>query len=156
MRISIITPSGKTQLELKSQPVKLRSPFALLEIQLDSGEQCDLSVGKKVISYHSGVNQFHLELSPKNSRQSRIVGSGIVCILQVACVGGNPIDERSIENLIYFCNSVSSLPVSNSGQIHVLDLLQAIDTGKITLLRVQKPLTGYDNKSHFWTSWKVH
>lgn len=147
MRISIITPSGKTQLELKSQPVKLRSPFALLEIQLDSGEQCDLSVGKKVISYHSGVNQFHLELSPKNSETVKIVGSGIVCILQVACVGGNPIDERSIENLIYFCNSVSSLPVSNSGQIHVLDLLQAIDTGKITLLRVQKPLTGYDNKS---------
>ena len=84
MRISIITPSGKTQLELKSQPVKLRSPFALLEIQLDSGEQCDLSVGKKVISYHSGVNQFHLELSPKNSETVKIVGSGIVCILQVA------------------------------------------------------------------------
>lgn len=147
MRISIITPSGKTQLELKNQPVKLRSPFALLEIQLDSGEQCDLSVGKRVISYQAGVNQFHLDLSPKNSATVKMIGCGIVCILQISCVGGNQIDDRSIENLIYFCNSLSVLPTNKSGQIHVLDLLHAINTGKITLLRVQKPLTGYDNKS---------
>ena len=149
MRISIITPSGKTQLELKSQPVKLRSPFALLEVQLDSGEQCDLSVGKKVISYNSGVNQFHLDLSPKNSETVKVVGGGTVCIFQISCSGGIQIDDRSIENLIYFCNSLSILPASKTGQIHVSDLLQAIDTGKITLLRVQKPLTGYDNKSLF-------
>lgn len=37
MRISIITPSKSMQLELKSQPVKLQSPFALIEIQLDFG-----------------------------------------------------------------------------------------------------------------------
>lgn len=147
MRISIITPSGKTQLELKSQPVKLRSPFALLEIQLDSGEQCDLSVGKNAICYHSGVNQFHLNLSPKNLETVKVVGCGFVCIFQITCTGGNQVDDRSIENLIYFGNSLSNLPCSKSGQIHVRDLLQAIDTGRITLLRVQKPLTGYDNKS---------
>ena len=147
MRISVITPSGKTQLELKSQSVKLYSPLALLEIQLAPGEQCDLCVDKKVFNFHPGVSQFHHHLSPNNSETVKAICSNVVCIFQISCVGGNKIDNRSIENLIYFCNSLSSLPTNKNGQIHVLDLLQAIDTGKITLLRVQKPLTGYDNNS---------
>ena len=149
MRISIITPSKSMQLELKSQPVKLQSPFALIEIQLDFGEQCDLIVGKKVFNYLPGFNQFHLDFSSKNLETIKVKGKEAVIVLQFACASGHPIDERSIENLMHFRNSLKVLPVTKSGKIHVLDLLHAIDLGELTLLSVQKPLTGYDNKLLF-------
>lgn len=50
---------------------------------------------------------------------------------------------------MHFRNSLKVLPVTKSGKIHVLDLLHAIDLGELTLLSVQKPLTGYDNKLLF-------
>lgn len=147
MQISIITQSGATQLDIKSQQVKLQSPFALLEIWLNAGEQCDVSVGKKTIHYNSVVNQFHLDLSPKNSETIKINLNGSIVVLQFVCAGGIAIDERSLENLMHFHNSLTTLPTDTNGQVRVLDLLDAIETGTVTLLRVQKPLSGYDNKS---------
>ena len=147
MRISTITPSGKTMLELKSQHIRLKTPFALLEIEVATGEECNLIVGGRTLSYKPGVYQFDLNLSPSNSETIKIIGTGAAYIFQISCIGGNVIDEGRVENLVHFFNSLSAVPVFSKGQAHVVDLLKAIDTGKITLLSVQKPLTGYDNAS---------
>lgn len=147
MRVSVITPTGTVQLEPKSQPVKFHSPLALLEIRVDNGDQCDLITGKQVTHCKLGINQFHLCLFPKNTEILKIKTANSTVILQFSCGGGKAIDERDIENLMHFRNSLKMLPVSESGQIAVVDLFSAIEKGRITLLSVQKPLTGYDNQS---------
>lgn len=147
MLISIKTPSGVIPLEFKSQPVKLTSPLALLEIRLDKNESCDICEGKNVYRCKTGQNQYKLNISAKNINTVRLKTPDALVNLQLSCAGGVSIDDKNIENLIHFSNSLRLLPLSNSGHIAINDLLLAIETNEVTLLSVQKPLTGYDNQS---------
>ena len=72
MLISIKTPSGVIPLEFKSQPVKLTSPLALLEIRLDKNESCDICEGKNVYRCKTGQNQYKLNISAKNINTVRL------------------------------------------------------------------------------------
>lgn len=145
MRVSIITPSETRQIQLQSQTIKLISPFSMLEIGLDSDEECNLIAGKDVFQYNNIINQFYLDLSLKNSQIIKISYNNISFILKFSCVSGNYIDDKTIKNLMHFNNSLLSIGKNNT--FNILDIFDAIDSGAITLLRVQQPLTGYNNKS---------
>lgn len=147
MRISITTPSGVMPIEFKSQPVKLTSPLALLEIRLEKNESCDICEGKSVHHCKQGQNQYKLSVSAKNNNTVRLKTPDTLVNLQLSCAYGSSIKEKDIENLMHFRNSLKMLPTDDLGQISINTLLSAIEANEITLLSVQKPLTGYDNQS---------
>ena len=147
MQISIKTPSGVIPVEFKSQAVKLTSPLALLEIRLGKNESCDICEGKNIHCCQAGENHYKLNVSVKNIITVRLKTPDTLVNLQISCTGGNAIDKKTIENLIHFSNSLKMLPSDASGQIPINSLLAAIEANEITLLSVQKPLTGYDNQS---------
>ena len=147
MLISIKTPSGVIPIEFKSQPVKLFSPLALLEIRLEKNESCDICEGKNVYRCKTGQNQYKLNVSAKSINTVRLKTPNTFVNLQFSCTGGIPIEEKDIENLTHFRNSLKMLLSDDSGQISINALLSAIEANEITLLSVQKPLTGYDNQS---------
>lgn len=147
MNISIKTPSDELAVELISQSIKLTSPFALLKIKLEKNEVCDICEGKNVYCCKSGENQYKLNISAKNNTIIRLRTPGILVSFQISCLTGNPIDKKSLENLIHFGNSLKMLPLDDKGQIAINCLLEAIEANEVTLLSVKKPLTGYDNYS---------
>lgn len=147
MRISIKTPSGVIPIEFKSQPVKLTSPLALLEIRLEKNESCDICEGKSVHHCKQGQNQYKLSVSAKNNNTVRLKTPDTLVNLQLSCAYGSSIKEKDIENLMHFRNNLKMLPTDDLGQIYINTLLSAIEANEITLLSVQKPLTGYDNQS---------
>ena len=147
MQISIKTPSGVIPVEFKSQAVKLTSPLALLEIRLGKNESCDICEGKNIHCCQAGENHYKLNVSVKNIITVGLKTPDTLVNLQISCTGGNAIDKKTIENLIHFSNSLKMLPSDASGQIPINSLLAAIEANEITLLSVQKPLTGYDNQS---------
>lgn len=74
MRISIITPSKSMQLELKSQPVKLQSPFGSYRNSAGFWRTMRFDCRQKVFNYLPGFNQFHLDFSSKNLETIKVKG----------------------------------------------------------------------------------
>ena len=89
MRISIKTPSGVIPIEFKSQPVKLTSPLALLEIRLKKNESCDICEGKSVHHCKQGQNQYKLNVSAKNNNTVRLKTPDTLVNLQLSCAYGS-------------------------------------------------------------------
>jgi len=147
MRVAIKTPSGSIPIALKSQQIELSSPLAILEVELEKGEACDICEGKDVHRCATGRNHHRLCLSTREISVVRLKTVGTIVALRLSCAGGAPVEDRDIENLIRFSNDLKALPANASGQISVNDFLLAVETAEITLLSVRKPLTGYDNHS---------
>lgn len=147
MRVSIKTPCGSELLELKNQQKRLNSPLSLLEIEADANEQCEVQIGKSKAQCTQGKHTFRIVPNNKNHRVALIRHNNVLSNIQFDYAGTNLIEEKSIENLMHFQESLKSLECSNNGKYSITDLFNAIELGEITLLSITKPLTGYDNKS---------
>lgn len=147
MRISLISPTETYPLEWRSQTVKLYAPLAVLQLQLSSGEACELTLNGEDIHCEAGASAYPIRLTHRNSDTVKLKTGQSAISLKISCAGVRAAQERDVENLMHFVNSLEMLPTPLAGGIAVTDLIAAIETGRITLLSVQKPLTGYDNQS---------
>lgn len=146
MRISIRTPSCTLPLECRSQSVKLPSPLALLEINLEKTESCDICEGNRIHTCTAGENLYKPAAFTRSSTPIKLKTPDALIILQISCSNGLPLDEKTIQNLKHFDNSLKLLPTNAQGHITVQDFLQAVEKNELTLLSVQKPLIGYNNQ----------
>lgn len=148
MQISIKTPAGSKMLELTTQQQKLSSPLSLLEVKVEFGELCEVQIDKSTkIECLQGINTFKINPNTKNHRSIKIKHDDGMSNIQFGYAGAKDIEERNIENLMHFQNSLKILPEITNNKWTVSSLFEAIENGTLTLLSVSKPLTGYDNKS---------
>jgi len=147
MQLSIKTPKGTTILEPKTQQKKLNSPLSLFEIRVEGDDCCEVQIDKKKIICENGSYVFPITTNTKGHSSVQIRSSEGITNLQFQAGTAKGFDERELENLMHFQNSLRTLDCRSNNKWILNDLFEAIELGKITLLNVTKPLTGYDNTS---------
>lgn len=147
MQLSITTPKGNTVLEYKTQQKKILSPLSLLEIRVDGDECCEVQIDKHKKLLENGVHKLPIQINAKGHSSVQLKTSEGITNFQFQAGTSKNIEERELENLMHFQNSLKLLESDSVNRWLLNDLFAAIENGKITLLNVTKPLTGYDNKS---------
>lgn len=147
MELSIITPKGATIIEPKTQQRKLNSPLSMLEIRVEGAESCEVQIDKRRFVCENGVKHIPVAANPKYHSTVQIKTKDTIANLQFQAAYTKAIEDRETENLMHFQNSLKSLDSYSENKWLLSDLFASIESGRITLLSVTKPLTGYDNKS---------
>lgn len=147
MELSIITPKGANIIEPKTQQKKLNSPLSMLEIKVEGAESCEVQIDKKRFVCENGIKHIPVAANPKYHSTVQIKTKDTIANLQFQAAYTKAIEERETENLMHFQNSLKSLNSYSENKWLLSDLFASIESGRITLLSVTKPLTGYDNKS---------
>lgn len=147
MKLSIITPKGTNIIEPKTQQKMLNSPLSMLEIRVEGAESCEVQIDKIRFVCENETKRIPIAANPKYHSTVQIKTKDGKANLQFQSAYTKAIDDRETENLMHFQNSLKSLDSFADNKWLFSDLFSAIESGKITLLSVTKPLTGYDNKS---------
>ena len=148
MKISLISSGSIRDLELKNQKIELSSLRGILELILGSGETAYIIVNNSEEEKLSeGAHQIYSVFNNEKKcvvRIRAIYGGRTVSVQYTLHQPfGTEIEEHSIENLMHFTESVSSV-IGESCSLEDV-FFQALDNGRITLLSIVQPLTGYDN-----------
>ena len=147
MELSIITPKGTNIIEPKTQQKKLNSPLSIFEIRVEGAESCEVQIDKQKFVCENGVKRIPIAANPKYHSTVQIKTKEAISNIQFQAANTKAIEDRETENLMHFQNSLKSLNSSSDDKWLLSDLFLSIESGRITLLSVTKPLTGYDNKS---------
>jgi hypothetical protein len=106
-----------------------------------------VQIDKKRFVCENGIKHVPVVANPKYHSTVQIKTKDTIANLQFQAAYTMAIEERETENLMHFQNSLKSLNSYSENKWLLSDLFASIESGRITLLSVTKPLTGYDNKS---------
>ena len=148
MKISLISSGNIRDLELKNQKIELSSLRGILELTLGPEETAHIVVNNsEEENLSEGTHQFYSVFNNEKKCAVRIrsISGGRVVSVQYTLYQpfGAKIEEHSIGNLMHFTESASSVVGEGCSLEDVF--FQAFDSGRITLLSIVQPLTGYDN-----------
>lgn len=144
MRLFLIQGDDKQLLQLKDQTIVLDNPRSFFQIDVAKNESCEVIVDKRKY-YFDKSSGYVSAYSDKENSIIRFVCSDKKFEVRIRMLGIKEFSLKSMQNLIYFATSVRSL-MNGEKTFAVEDLLNSISNGKISLLSIVKPLTGYDNK----------
>lgn len=132
-------------LESPYEPLQLPFPQATLYIDLDKDESCELLTGSDRITFQNSRNEYKINLTKEHKKSIKLCKERDSIILTFSCVD-LAVPDEVLRSFLQFTSSLQILPEREDGTFLVTDFFSAITEGKITLARIQEPLTGYNDE----------